>query len=56
MMVRVKIIFKQHLHLDRISREFLAPQQRRQIDIKLQTSGEFLRQDTGDVRLFVGFC
>lgn len=44
----------EYIHLDYIVREFLASKQKKRIDIDLQTSGEYLRQDTGNVRLFVG--
>ncbi|MBP6857660.1 MAG: AIPR family protein [Candidatus Pacebacteria bacterium] len=44
----------EYLHLDRITKELIAPQQQRLIDINLQTSGKFLTEDTGNVRLFVG--
>jgi hypothetical protein len=44
----------EYLHLDRIARELIAPQQKSRIDLKLQISGKYLTEDTGNVRLFVG--
>lgn len=44
----------EYLHLERIAEELIAPRQRRRIDLKMQISGRYLTEDTGDVRLFVG--
>lgn len=49
-----KYLSVEYLNLDRIAKEFIAPQQKKQIDLKIQTSGKYLTEDTGDVRLFVG--
>jgi hypothetical protein len=43
-----------YIHLDRIARELIAPQQRSRVDIELQISGKYLTEDTGNVRLLVG--
>ncbi|MFA5132075.1 MAG: AIPR family protein [Candidatus Paceibacterota bacterium] len=44
----------EYINLDRIAKELIAPQQRNLINLKMQTSGKFLVEDTGNVRLFVG--
>lgn len=44
----------EYLHLDRIARDLVAPQQRRIININIRISGKYLTEDTGNVRLFVG--
>ncbi len=44
----------EYLDLDRIAKELLAPQQKSKVNLKLQTSGTYLTEDTGNVRLFVG--
>src|SRR5260370_25332786 len=44
----------EYIHLDRIARELIAPQQKSRIDLDLQISGKYLTEDTGNVRLFVG--
>jgi hypothetical protein len=44
----------QYVHLDRIARELIAPQQRSRVDMELQISGRYLNEDTGNVRLLVG--
>ncbi len=43
-----------YLDLDKISDEFIAPQQQKTVNIKLQISGKYLTEDTGNARLFVG--
>ncbi len=47
-------LFVQYMHLDRIARELIAPQQKARINVDLQISGKYLTEDTGNVRLFVG--
>lgn len=43
-----------YLHLDKITRDLIAPQQKARINMNLQISGKYLTEDTGNVRLFVG--
>ena len=43
-----------YLHLDKIARELIAPEQKSRINLNLQFSGKYLTEDTGNVRLFVG--
>jgi hypothetical protein len=43
-----------YLHLDKIARDLIAPQQKTRINISLQISGKYLTEDTGNVRLFIG--
>ncbi len=44
----------QYIDIERLTREFLAPAQSKPIDFKLQTSGKYMTDDSGDVRLFLG--
>jgi hypothetical protein len=44
----------EYLSLEKIATELIAPQQESKIDVKLQTSGKYLIEDTGNIRLFVG--
>lgn len=44
----------EYVHLDRITQELVAPPQQSRVDVRIQVSGRYLTEETGNARLFVG--